>query len=401
MPKVVLGVTGGIAAYKAVYLLRLLRQAGYEVRVLMTESATRFVGPLTFEALSDHPVSRDNATGANPLSHIELAKWGDLFVVAPATANTIAKLAHGMADNLLTSVALAHTGKLAVFPAMNGNMYKNSATQANLEILRKRGIYVAMPSAGQLACGDEDIGKLPEPEEILKAIEHILSGEDDTRKPDYSGLRVLVTAGPTVEPIDAVRYISNYSSGRMGYAIAEEARSMGAEVTLISGPVSLPAPVEKLVKVRSAAEMLSAVYTRLVSHDILIMAAAVADYTVKTPADRKLKKMLDPLDIQLVPTDDILKVVSVQKRPSQVFVGFAAESDNITKNALKKISEKRLDIIVANDISRKDIGFDAPDNEVTLFFPDGSDIPVSKRPKKAVAQIILEQTLIEYKKKNK
>jgi phosphopantothenoylcysteine decarboxylase/phosphopantothenate--cysteine ligase len=381
MSNIILGVTGGIACYKAVYLLRGLKKLGHDVRVIMTKDACRFVAPLTFETLSGSPAVIDG--GGSPLEHIELAKWADIAVIAPATANTIAKLAHGLADNILTAAILAVRCDVMIFPAMNDAMYKNPATRDNLALLKPRGVYVAEAAFGELACDDEGVGRLQEPEKIVEAVSIRLGGGE------FSGVKILVTAGPTAEEIDAVRCISNYSSGKMGYAIAEAAEYMGAEVTLISGPTSLKPPAVKTLYVKSAADMLKAVKENFISADILIMAAAVADYTPLAPRTGKIKKTENTLTIELVRTADTLKDAAKNKRKDQFIVGFAAESEEPEANALAKLKEKALDLIVLNDISKPGIGFNSDNNEVTLFFADGERIFFAKQPKREIAVNIL------------
>ncbi len=396
MANVLLCVTGGIAAYKSVHLLRLLQKSGHDVRVVLTANATRFISPLTFQALSTHPVHTDEfSAGAPALNHIESAEWADIVIIAPASANTIAKLASGIADNLMTSILLAFTGDLFVFPAMNVHMYNHPATQTNISTLKQRGVYVGDPSTGALACGYNAPGRLPEPEEIVAAVSAHLKG-----KALLSGVRVLITAGPTVEDIDPVRYITNRSSGRMGYALANAARQMGADVTLISGPTSLTPPPVSIINVRSASDMLNAVEAHVNNAGILIMAAAVADYTAQSPAPQKIKKNDAELRLTFVKTKDILKTISHLKKPAQVFAGFAAESENHIDNALQKLKSKQLDMIALNDISRTDIGFDVPDNEITLLFADGMREEISKRSKSEAADIILARLSEIYLRKN-
>lgn len=384
MANILLGVSGGIAAYKAAYLLRLLQKDNHNVKVVMTAAAEKFVGKLTFEALSGHPVYTDSFP-VSPISHIDMAKWADMFIIAPATANTIAKIAHGIADNLLTSAALAFDKKLIICPAMNNKMYLNKATEDNIALLKSRGVNFIEPVSGNLACGDEAVGKLEEPENIVKALDRYLCKK-------LSGLKILVTAGPTVEEIDPVRFISNYSSGKMGYAIAEKAAENGAEVALISGPVSLFPPVANVINVKSAEQMLSAVKKRVDWCDILIMAAAVADYRPEIRHNQKIKKTADnkTMSLLLVRNCDILKDISAYKRKDQIFIGFAAESQDISKNALIKLNEKGLDAIAANDISREDIGFNSDDNEITIFFKDKENIKLSKRSKEEIASELLD-----------
>jgi phosphopantothenoylcysteine decarboxylase/phosphopantothenate--cysteine ligase len=392
--KIILGITGGIAAYKSAALVRLLQNANCEVRVVMTESATKFVSPLTFEALSGHPVALDDfAIGS--ISHIELAKWADIIVIAPATANTIAKIANGFADNLLTSIVLAFTKPIAIFPAMNTNMYLNEATKANINKLKQMGFNIFEPVSGRLACGDEGTGKMPEPEDIVKSVIGL------TNFHEYAGINILVTAGPTIELIDPARYITNRSSGKMGYAVAAAAARKGANVTLISGAVPLTPPVKDVVNIQSSADMLEAVYSRLPAYDILLMCAAVSDYKPSKVAEQKIKKDEGVITLELIKTDDILKTVSVQKRPHQVDVGFAAESENVQDNAMKKLISKRLDMIVANDISRRDIGFNVDENEVTIYYGNSKHEFISKRNKSAVADIVVERAIALFKEKSK
>lgn len=397
--RILLGVTGGIAAYKAVSLLRLLQKDGHEIRVVMTPAAAEFVTPLTFQALTEQRVWVDEfrpdvSTSKEALSHIELAKWPDLIVIAPATANTIAKMSAGIADNLLTSALLAATSPVVVCPAMNNNMFTHASTQANLNTLRERGIDVMQPAVGHLACGDDAVGKLPEPEEIAGYLRKY------TTKGDMAGIKVLITAGPTVEPIDPVRYVSNYSSGKMGYAIAAQAQARGADVTLISGPTALQPPVANVINVLSASDMYEAASKEVENCDILIMAAAVADYTPDKKADQKIKKCESALRIDLKPTIDILKTVSVSKKQEQVFVGFAAESEKLYEHAEKKLKAKKLDMIVANDISRCDIGFNSNENEVTFIYHTLEKEHFQKSLKSEVADAVLNRALKLFKAKN-
>jgi phosphopantothenoylcysteine decarboxylase/phosphopantothenate--cysteine ligase len=398
MSNILIGVTGGIAAYKIPYLCRLFVLGGDHVKVIMTENAAKFITPLTFEAITGNRVSIDDFEQlVDPVSikHIDLAGWADLFVLAPATANTISKIANGVCDNLLTSTVLAYNFRkpFLIAPAMNVNMYKNPIFQRNLEIVKGYGAYIVSPGQGVLACGDEGIGKMAEPEQIYQIAKRSL-----WTNPPLKGIKVLVTAGPTVEDIDPVRFISNKSSGKMGYAIAEVAFEMGAEVKLISGPTNLTTFVEKR-DVYSAEDMFNAVSEEIDRYDILVMAAAVADYRVDQKSDVKIKKDSDSLDLKLIKNRDILKETARFKKDNQIFVGFAAESNELEKNALKKLKEKNLDMIVANDISRKDIGFNANDNEVKIFLKDGSVISYDKMSKKELARHILTLTAHLYGKK--
>ena len=395
--RILLGVTGGIAAYKSVSLMRLLQKEGHDVRVVMSENAARFVSPLTFQALCEFPVTvNEFATGiktsSDALSHIDTAKWAELIVIAPATANTIAKMAAGIADNLLTSMLLAASCPVAVFPAMNNNMYAHPATQANLKTLISRGIDVSEPAVGKLACGDTAQGKMPEPEFIVNYLKKYCDSS-------FKGLKVLVSAGPTVEAIDPVRYISNRSSGKMGYAVAGALQSKGAIVTLVSGPVTLTPPVKDCIMVESAAQMLTELEKRASDCDILIMAAAVADYTLEANP-QKIKKTDSDMELRLKKTPDILKTLSANKRGNQVFVGFAAESEKLLEHAAEKLKSKKLDLIVANDISRSDIGFNADDNEVVLLYGSEKE-HIDKASKNRIAEIIINKALELYKGRNK
>jgi phosphopantothenoylcysteine decarboxylase/phosphopantothenate--cysteine ligase len=384
---VLLGVTGGIAAYKACEVLRLLDKLGHRVRVVMTRTATEFVGPLTFETLSKAPVLTD----ARPLGedgsilHIEYADAADAFLIAPCTANVISKLAKGIADDALSTTALAFTGPIMLAPAMNVNMWKSAPVEENLATLRARGVHVVEPSSGDLACGWVGEGRLAEPPEIVEALLKIL----DARK-DMSRLRVLVSAGPTREKIDPVRYLSNRSSGKMGYALAEAARSRGASVTLVSGPVDLPEPQGvRVIHVESAAEMKAAIAEVASDADVLVMAAAVADYRPAAPAVQKLKKNAEELQLSLIRNEDILAGLGKLKRNDQVLVGFAAETNDVLAHAQEKLKRKNADLFVANDVSRADIGFSSDENEVHLVFADGRVRKVDKAPKARIANAIL------------
>jgi phosphopantothenoylcysteine decarboxylase / phosphopantothenate---cysteine ligase len=417
LARILLGVSGGIAAYKAVELVRLATGAGHSVRVIQTPASLNFVGRATFEGVTGAPVlvdefEADPARGAfpgepapdhNPISHLELVARADVFVVAPASANTVAKLATGLADNLLTSAALASVAPLVVAPAMNSRMYEHPATQANLELLRSRGARVVDPGSGRLASqGEWGVGRLPEPAEILAVLDEVLAqgaalapaatpGGYAPRSLD--GLRVLVTAGGTREPIDAVRFIGNRSSGRMGLALAEEAARRGAEVTLLAANVTIPPPagVEE-VKVETTAELAAAVSERFPNADVLIMAAAPADFRPMEPADTKLlREEHESLTVDLEPTDDIVAGVAAGRRPDQTVVGFAAEhGEGAVERGRAKLARKGLDAVVVNDISRTDIGFDSSENEVTIVLADG-EREVGRRPKPEVAAAILDE----------
>ena len=414
MARILLGVSGGIAAYKAVELVRLATAAGHAVRVVQTPASLRFVGRATFEGVTGAPVlveefEPDPARGAfpgdaapdhDPISHLELVARCNVFAVAPASANTLAKLAHGLADNLLTSAALASTAPLVAAPAMNSHMYGHPATQANLELLRSRGARIVEPATGRLASsGEWGVGRLAEPPEILAAIEQALGADapDAARAPyaprSLDGLRVLVTAGGTREPIDSVRYVGNRSSGRMGLALAEEAARRGAEVTLIAANVTLPLPATA-VPVETTSELDAAVRERFGDADVLIMAAAPSDFRPAEPIDAKLSREGSPgLSIELEPTTDIVAAVAAERRSDQTVVGFAAEhGDGAVARAREKLTRKGLDGVVVNDISRTDIGFDSTDNEVTIVLAEG-ERRVGLRPKADVAAAILDEVV--------
>ena len=388
MASILLGVTGGIAAYKACEVLRLFDKAGHRVRVVMTKTATEFVGPLTFETLSKAPVLTDaQPLGENgSILHIEYADEADVFVIAPCTANVIAKLAQGVADDALSTTALAFTGPVLIAPAMNVNMWHSASVRANLDTLRGRGIHVVEPSSGDLACGWVGEGRLAEPPEIVEAVLKIV----EARK-DLARLRIAISAGPTIERIDPVRFISNRSSGKMGYAIAEAARARGASVTLVSGPVAIPQPEGvRVVAIESAGELQTAMSEAATEADVIIMAAAVADYRAAAPAERKIKKTSETLDVSFVRNDDILAGLGKTKRADQILVGFAAETNDVVAYAKDKLKRKNADLFVANDVSRKDIGFSADENEVHLLFADGRDVLVEKASKRKIADAILD-----------
>jgi phosphopantothenoylcysteine decarboxylase/phosphopantothenate--cysteine ligase len=406
--RVLLGVSGGIAAYKALETARLAVRAGHSVRVIQTKASTRFVGTASFAAITGAPVLVDDfepdpARGAYPgepvpdrapISHLELVERADVYLIAPASANTLAKLAHGLADNLVSTAALAAACPVAVAPAMNARMYEAPATQANLRLLVERDVTVIGPGEGDLAShGEHGIGRLAEPAELLAACEALLAV---AVAGPLSGRRVLVTAGGTREPIDSVRYIGNRSSGRMGLALAGEARRRGAEVTLIAANVTLaPPPRVQVIEVGTAAELLDACTREFPRCDVLLMAAAVADFRPAAPVAEKLKKDLDReragLTLELEATDDILSALAGRRRPDQVVVGFAAEhGEGAVAYARAKRERKQLDAIVVNDISRPDIGFDVPENEVTILTDEG-ERRVPRASKAHVAGAILDQ----------
>ncbi|MGN0070482.1 MAG: bifunctional phosphopantothenoylcysteine decarboxylase/phosphopantothenate--cysteine ligase CoaBC [Atopobiaceae bacterium] len=391
--RVLLHVTGCIAAYKAAEVLRLLQKAGCEVRVGMTEGGERFVGKATFEGLTRYPVLDDLfAFPPTAIPHIDSAEWADLQLVCPCTANVLAKIAHGMADDAVTSCVLAATSPVLIAPAMNVHMWRNAATQENVELARKHGIEVMAPSAGRLACGDVGEGKLPPVEEIAEAALQVLKRTDE-----LAGRRILITAGPTHEAIDPVRYIANASSGKMGYALAAEAARRGAAVTLVSGPVSLSTPygVER-ISVTSAEEMHEAALAAWQTCGIAICAAAVSDYTPASPSGHKLKKGQEQLDtIQLVETKDILADLGATKG-AKVVCGFAAETGDAERYGRDKLERKHASMIVANDISRTDSTFGSDTDKVSLILPDETvELPVL--PKTEVAAKILDkiQELLE------
>jgi len=370
--RVALGVSGGIAAYKAVEVLRGLQRAGCEVRVGMTKRACEFVTPLTFRALSGAHVVVDDYAPDNPdpIAHITFSQTVELLLVAPATANLLAKFANGVADDFLTSTYLASTAPVLVAPAMNTTMLMHPATQRNLARLRADGVRIVEPDAGEMACGTVGPGRLSEPEIIVRAALDILR-ENGARARDLTGERVLITTGATREELDPVRFISNRSSGRMGFAVAEAARARGAEVTVVAGATSAPAPPGvRVLRALSAAEMHAAVMREVGAATVFIAAAAVADYRPAARAERKLKKSKDALTIQLEPTPDILAEVAAARRNGLLVVGFAAETDRVVEHARDKLRRKRLDAVVANDLTQDGAGFDAETNVVTLLTRD-------------------------------
>lgn len=374
--KVVLGVTGGIAAYKAAELLRLLIKAGVEVRVVMTPAACEFVQPLTFQALSGHRVYTDifDAEAESAMDHIELTRWADLMVVAPASADFIAKMRQGYGDNLLQTLCLAEKKPIAIAPAMNQQMYANSATQENLNTLAERGTLIWGPDAGEQACGDVGLGRMLEAEALLQLIiTHFQPGK-------LAGRRVLITAGPTREEIDPVRYISNHSSGKMGYALAQAASQAGADVTLVSGPVNLAQPpgVER-VSVSSAMEMCDAVMGRVDKADIFIACAAVADYRVEQLSEQKIKKTSDQMQLSLIRNPDIVSTVTALDSPPFT-LGFAAETENIEQYAADKLNRKKLDMIAANQVGDTKTGFETDSNEILLLWAEGKQqLPLASK----------------------
>ena len=390
--KIVLGVTGGIAVYKAVDLVSRLRKQGCEVRVVMTEHAQQFVTPLTFKEISGNQVavSMWSSNQEFNVEHIALANWADAFVVAPATANIIAKMAYGLADDLLSTTLLAAQAPIVVCPAMNTGMYENVATQENIAKLQGRGITVMPPAVGKLACGTSGAGRLPEPQEIVEFLNAFFA----KREGDLRGLKVLVTAAGTREPIDPVRFVGNRSSGKMGYAVAQMAAERGAEVLLISGPSALSIPANvKAIKVETTNEMLEACLESYDKVDIVIKAAAVADYRPREVAEQKIKKKTDDaLTVVMDKNPDILKTLGA-KKTHQVLVGFAAETQNLLENARDKVVKKNLDMIVANDVTAAGAGFNADTNIVKFLFANGEVRSLEQMPKVDVANCILDEAL--------
>ncbi len=392
---VIIGVSGCIAAYKTCEIIRGLQKAGVRAKVVMTEHATHFINPLTFRSLTHEPV----AVGlfddpSDPIHHISLAQEADVLLLAPCTANVMAKAAHGIADDLLTTTVLATTAPVLVAPAMNVHMYENAATQANMRTLQSRGFHFVEADSGYLACGDIGKGRLADPVHIVEACLTLLQTADQRRKQDYLGKRVMVTAGPTVEPIDPVRYLTNRSSGKFGYALATAAAKRGAEVTLISGPVALPAPANVAMEyVESAQDMLEAASKAFEESDIALFAAAVADVRPAAPADKKLKKGINDKElsaIQLVENPDILKTLGHQKK-QQVVVGFAAETNDAVDNANKKLTKKNADMIVANEVGA-DKTFGKDDDEIWLVTAEGVE-HIDPAPKAQLAHCILTKAL--------
>ena len=387
---VILGITGGIAAYKMANVASALRKTGAEVHCILTENATKFITPLTFETLTNNRCIVDtfDRNFQYDVAHVSLAKKADVMLIAPATANVIAKLAHGLADDMLTTTVLAARCPKLVAPAMNTAMLENPATQENLKTLERYGFRIIQPAVGMLACKDVGSGKLPEPEVLVEEVNRELA-----REKDMAGLRVTVTAGPTQEALDPVRYLTNHSTGKMGYAIAREAALRGAEVTLISGPVSLEPPMHvRLVSVTTARDMLEAVQAALPQTDILIKAAAVADYRPASIADNKLKKKDGELSIPLERTEDILGWVAEHRHEGLFVCGFSMETENMLENSKKKLEKKNLQMIVANNLKTQGAGFGVETNVVTLITKDGAkELPLMA--KTAVAGKLLDEIL--------
>ena len=389
--EIVLGVTGGIAAYKSAEIVSRLRHSGANVHVIMTRNATEFIAPLTFQTLSANQVVTDTFEAPEywNVEHVALAKLADIFVVAPATANILAKMASGIADDMLSTTLLATKAQILVAPAMNTGMWTAPATQNNVKVLKERGVRMIGPESGMLACGDEGAGRMSEPETIVGEICRILS-----RKQDYAGKKVLITAGATRERLDPVRFITNDSSGKMGFAIAEAARDRGAEVTVIRGSVTAEIPAGiRMIQIESARELYDAMMQKAPEQDVIIQAAAVSDYRPAEQNDRKIKKESGS-DLTLILTEnpDIAKAVGEQKKPGQTLVGFAAETDNLLKNAKSKLGKKKLDLIVANDVTKPGAGFNVDTNIAVLITSDGStEEPL--QTKRQLAERILDKVL--------
>lgn len=420
--KIVLGISGSIAAYKSCELLRLFSRSGADVYVAMTEAACKLIGPATFEALSHHKVSCEIFNEAEDIGHVELSSNADIIVLAPATAQTIAKLAHGFADNMLTAAILAAPCRTVVAPAMNVRMFQNQATLDNLDILRKRGFIVITPEDGDLACGEQGPGRMRDVNDIFNVVCALLNPKEGIPFKGYSqylpspqdplplgqqkllpkalgaNLKVVITAGPTEEPIDPVRVITNKSSGRMGYALAEAARDMGALVTLISGPVNRNCPNGvRRISVRTCADMLNAVKDQVENADVVIGCAAVSDYRLAYVHDHKLSKndVGDSITLTLIKNDDIISYVGHLEEKRPFTVGFAAETDHLQEHAKEKLIRKNLDLIILNDVSRQDIGFSSDENEVSVFDKDGFRAKFDKAPKPLIARQLMELILKE------
>ncbi|HLK65473.1 MAG TPA: bifunctional phosphopantothenoylcysteine decarboxylase/phosphopantothenate--cysteine ligase CoaBC [Bryobacteraceae bacterium] len=386
--KIILGVSGGIAAYKAAELARLLMQEGHELQVVMTPAAEEFIRPLTFAALTGRKVLTNLFAIESAIEHIAVAQEHELLVIAPATADLIGRMAHGLADDFLTTLYLAFTGPVVLAPAMNVNMWHHAATRANLDTLRSRGHYVVEPDSGYLACGMTGPGRLADPETIAEAISRITK-----KRRDLDGETVLITAGPTQEPLDPVRFISNRSSGKMGYALAEAAAARGAHVVLISGPVHLaPPPGVEVISVRTAIEMRQQVFDHLGPADIVIKAAAVADFHLSRVPDQKVKKTAARVSLELDPTPDILAELG-RKKGDRLLIGFAAETQNLQQEARRKLESKNCDMVVGNLVGVSESGFESDQNEVLLVMRTGDSIALPRAPKREIADHIFDEVL--------
>lgn len=391
---IVIGITGGIAAYKTMYLIRLFKRNGYDVRVTATANALQFVTPLTIETLSQNKLYTDmfDCHRTMEVEHISMAEWADALVVAPATANTIAKFAHGIADDALSTLYLAVKKPVFIAPAMNSNMFENTVVQENINILRQRGCRILLPNEGFLACGATGNGRMEEPEEIFDAVDEFLMSDHT-----LEGKKVLITAGPTYEPIDPVRFIGNHSSGLMGFCLAEAAARRGARVSLVTGPSNCTARHRNIQRhdVRTAEEMYQQCMQLVNDQDIIIMSAAVADFTPANVAPEKIKKEKAELSIDLVKTKDILASVGKIKRDNQLLIGFALETENEVENARKKLHNKNADLIVLNSLRTAGAGFRTATNQVTIFGKDGREFASELKSKQEIAQEIL-QTALKY-----
>jgi len=392
--RILLGISGGIAAYKSADLVRRLKERGAEVRVILTDAAQHFITPLTLQALSGTPVSTsllDPAAEA-AMGHIELAKWADIILIAPASADVIARMAHGLANDLLTTCVLATAAPVAVAPAMNQQMYKNIATQQNLATLKAHNFYIYGPGVGDQACGDTGAGRMLEPLQLVSALEEHFSAEQQ-----LNNIKITITAGPTREAIDPVRYISNHSSGKMGFALAAAAAAMGADVTLISGPVQLATPAGvKRIDVTSAQQMSDAALAQAVQSNLFIGCAAVADYRVAEVAGEKMKKKAgSALELKLVQNPDIIAAVAALSAQRPFTVGFAAETQNVLQYAKDKLARKKLDLICANDVSGTELGFNSDHNAVTLVWQSGEQA-LPAQPKASLAKAILQHIYSQF-----
>ena len=386
--KIILGVGGGIAAYKSAELARLLMQEGHQVQAVMTRAAQEFIQPLTFAALTGRKTLTDLFAIESAIEHISVAQENELLAIAPATADLIAKLAHGLADDFLTTLYLAFTGPVVLAPSMNSNMWLHPATQANLETLRRRGHRIVEPDSGYLACGMTGPGRLADPAAIVEAIQR-----ESRRRHDLEGETVLITAGPTQEPLDPVRYISNRSSGKMGYALAEAAAARGARVILVSGPVHLAPPRGlEVIAVRTAAEMREKVFENLASASIVVKAAAVADFHLSKVPDQKVKKTAARISLELDPTPDILAELG-RKKGDRLLIGFAAETQNLHQEARRKLESKNCDMVVGNLVGGSETGFESEENEVVLALATGELISLPRAPKREIADRIFDEVL--------
>lgn len=395
---IILGISGSIAAYKSVDLIRYLKKKGAEVKVIITKSATKFITPLSLQIISCHPVSEHLFTlhTNNTMPHIELAKWADLVLIAPATANLLAKLSLGLADDLLCNVCLATNAPIAVAPSMNQQMYQSTVTQSNLNILRNRGVYIWGPEYGHQACADIGYGRMLDPKKLTEYTNHYFSSDNS-----LNHLNIMVTAGPTIESLDPIRFFSNHSSGKMGFSIAQAAANQGAQVTLIAGPVHLQTPkrVHRRIDVISALDMQTAIMQHIKNQQIFIGCAAVSDYRVYNTFSEKIKKDQDILTIKMVKNPDIINTIGSLKNKRPYVVGFAAESQNLLKNAKDKLINKKLDLICANDITSSNQGFNSDYNKLYLFWNKSSTI-LPWNHKSIIAQQLINEIILHYNENN-